>query len=256
MNLSQRLMLMEKRHYPFRRWPKGPCSALLFPGCNFPGQFPKTMAYLEELCRERGVGVAYDCCGKPLDDGKDTAGAEKSLSALEKRLKKLGVQRVYTLCPNCAAYLGPRLSVPVSSVYELLKSWNWSAPAQPPEGLVFRPCPDRKEGKWFGEAGELLSLDGLRQVEKLPCCGLRHDIAAHGPQAGEKLCALARNQMNGQPLFTYCASCSGQFARHGCTPVHHLLPYLLGVDEAPDCARSFLNRAWAGWRPRRKGGQL
>lgn len=252
MHLSQRLMLLEKRHYPFRRWPKGPCSTLLFPGCNFPGQFPRATAYLEALCRERGVGVAYDCCGKPLGDAGDEAGSEHALAALERRLNALGVERVYTLCPNCASYLAPRLSVPVGSVYALLKDWGWSSPAQPPRGLIFPPCPDRQEGRWLEEAGALLPLDGLRQVEKVPCCGLRHDIAAHGPQAGEKLCALAREQLEGKPLFTYCASCSGQFARHGCGPVHHLLPWLLGVDEAPDCARSFLNRMRAGWFPRRK----
>ena len=55
MHLIQRLMLLEKRHYPFRRWPKGHSAALLFPGCNFPGQYPKTMAYLEDLCRAPGM---------------------------------------------------------------------------------------------------------------------------------------------------------------------------------------------------------
>lgn len=253
MHLIQRLMLLEKRHYPFRRWPKGHSAALLFPGCNFPGQYPKTMAYLEDLCRARGVGVAYDCCGKPLSDARDESGAARSLAALEKRLKALGVERVYTLCPNCAAYLTPRLPVPVKSVYELLKEWGWSSPAAPPEGVVFRPCPDRKEGTWLREAGELLPLGGLRGVEKVPCCGLRHEIAAHGPEAGAKLCTLVREQQAENTLFTYCASCSGQFARHGCAPVRHLLPYLLGVDEAPDCARSFLNRMRAAWFPHRKG---
>ena len=141
----------------------------------------------------------------------------------------------------------------VDSVYELLKEWGWSSPAAPPEGVVFRPCPDRKEGTWLREAGELLPLGGLRGVEKVPCCGLRHEIAAHGPEAGAKLCTLVREQQAENTLFTYCASCSGQFARHGCGPVRHLLPYLLGVDEAPDCARSFLNRMKAGWFPRRKG---
>lgn len=255
MHLVQRLMLLKKRHYPFRRWPKSRCTALLFPGCNFPGQYPKTIAYLEDLCRARGVGVAYDCCGKPLSDAKDEAGAARSLSTLEKRLNKLGVERVYTLCPNCAAYLGPRLSVPVKSVYELLREWGWSSPAAPPEGMVFRPCPDCKEGIWLQEARALLPLNGLRSVEKVPCCGLRHEIAAHGSEVGQKLCALVKEQQSEDTLFTYCASCSWQFARHGCGPVRHLLPHILGIDEAPDCIRSFLNRMKVAWFPSRKGGR-
>lgn len=253
MTLGQRLMLLEKRHYPFRRWPKERHSTLLFLGCNFPGHFPRTAARLEALCRAHGVGAVYDCCGKPLADGGDSIGAARSLSALTRRLERLEAERLYTVCPNCAAYLAPRLPIPVGSVYALLSDWGWKSPAPPPNGRVFRPCPDRAEGRWLKELGALLPVDGLRPVERVGCCGLRHDIAAHGPKAGDALCARVAEQLEGEPLYTYCASCSGQFARHGCTPVRHLLPYLLGVEEAPDCAQSFLNRARAGWCPRREG---
>lgn len=253
MTLGQRLMLLEKRHYPFRRWPKERHSALLFLGCNFPGHFPRTAARLEALCRAHGVGAVYDCCGKPLADGGDSIGVSRSLLALTQRLERLGAARLYTVCPNCAAYLAPRLPIPVGSVYALLAAWGWKSPAPPPNGRVFLPCPDRAEGRWLKELGAFWPVDGLRPVERVGCCGLRHDIAAHGPKAGDALCARVAEQLEGEPLYTYCASCSGQFARHGCTPVRHLLPYLLGVEEAPDCAQSFLNRARAGWRPRREG---
>ena len=55
---------------------------ILFPGCNFPSFYPKTMKKLVKLLKEHGIGVAYDCCGKPI--------AELGLEADEKRI----IQRI------------------------------------------------------------------------------------------------------------------------------------------------------------------
>ena len=247
MNAGQLFTLLEKSHYPFRGYPKAPCATLLFPGCSFPSQFPKTMRALAQLCREHGVGVAYDCCGKPIAELSRARDAERIARGISRRLARLGVREVACLCPNCLEYLGQTLDVPVISVYTLLARWGLAHRGEAPSGTLFRPCPDRKEGRMLSEIGALIPLDGLRPMEKVPCCGLRGDIVAHGPAAGDKLCALAKDQAAGQTIYTYCASCSGQFQRHSCGRVLHLLSTLLGVKEEPDVNHALLNRARAKW---------
>ncbi|AFM01609.1 hypothetical protein Desde_3321 [Desulfitobacterium dehalogenans ATCC 51507] len=241
MNTGLLMTLLEKSHYPFRNYPQESCTTLLFSGCSFPSQFPRTMDALAVLCREHGVGVAYDCCGKPVAELKRDA--VRITQGMTKRLERLGVGEVVCLCPNCMEYLGETLDLPVISVYALLSRWGYACQGLPPSGVVFRPCPDRKEGRILEEISELLPLEGLRTMERVPCCGLRGDIAIHGPAAGDKLCALAKEQAAGETIYTYCASCSGQFQRHGCGQVRHLLSPLLGVEEEPDAARALLNRA-------------
>lgn len=247
MNLGQFVTLLEKGRYPFRNYPKSPCETLLFPGCSFPSQFPATMRALAQLCREHGAGVAYDCCGKPIVELDRARDAARIAGQIGRRLERLGVREIVCLCPNCQKYLEGTLDVPVISVYALLSRWGYAFRGDPPSGVVFRPCPDRKEGRIRSEIGALIPLDGLRSIEKVPCCGLRGDIAAHGPQAGDKLCSLAKDQAAGETLYTYCASCSGQFQRHGCGQVRHLLSALLGVEEEPDAAHALWNRARAKW---------
>lgn len=243
MSAAQRLILLEKAHYPFRNYPKASCETLLFPGCSFPAQFPKTMEALSNLCHAYGVGVAYDCCGKPVAELERARDAARIAGGITHRLERLGVREVVCLCPNCMEYLGQTLALPVVSVYALLARWGYRGQGTPLSGTFFMPCPDRKHGETLAEIGALLSLDDLRILDRAPCCGLRGDIAAHGPAAGDKLCALAREQAAGETIYTYCASCSGQFQRHGCGRVRHLLCAFLGVDEEPDASHALLNRA-------------
>lgn len=242
MNFSQRVALLEKQHYPFRNYPKASCATLLFPGCSFPAQFPTTMAALADLCRIHGVGIAYDCCGKPLAEQNRAPDAARIGLGIGRRLKRLGVRELVCLCPNCMEHVQTAQDLLVISIYALLTRWGGSSGVEAPSGVVFPPCPDRGTGAILAEIGTLIPLDGLLTLDKIPCCGLRGDIAAHGPAAGDKLCALVEKQMGDETLYTYCASCSGQFQRHGCGRVRHLLSTLLGVEEAPDATHAFLNR--------------
>lgn len=243
MNLGRTITLLEKSHYPFRNYPKTSCETLLFPGCSFPSQFPKTMDALADLCRSHDVGIAYDCCGKPIAELGEKGGAARITQKLSARLTQLGVREVVCLCPNCMDYLRKTLDLPVISVYTLLSRWQYRSHSSSIEGVLFRPCPDRCSGAISEEISALLPLYELRPLEGVACCGLRGDIAAHGPAAGETLCARVRERAAGATINTYCASCSGQFQRHGCGSVRHLLSYILGVDEAPDSAHALMNRA-------------
>lgn len=242
MNLGQWMTLLEKKHYLFRHWPHNYSDAVLFPGCSFPSQFPKTMQTLELLCAEHGVSVAYDCCGKPLAELHRAKDAARIVSELFTRLDDLGAQKVIALCPNCRQYLEAVLDRPVVSIYTVLEQWGFRQDTIQ-EGFVFCPCPDRTDETLLKQIERLIPLSQLERIEQVPCCGLRGDIMSHGPQAGDRLCTLVEEQQAGRPLYTYCASCSGQFARHGCGKVRHLLSVILGIEESPDIAHAIQNRA-------------
>lgn len=248
MKLGQRIMLLEKRRYLFRNWPKKPCRDILFPGCSFPSQFPRTMDALEQLCAAHDVGVAYDCCGKPLAEAGLEGDVLRVSGELDELLDGLGVARVIVLCPNCLTYLQETLSHPVVSIYERLPQWGISPSDRRWQGHYFIPCPDKKKQTLLSQIKTLCPLEQMTPVERAPCCGLRGDIAAHGPQAGQRLCALVNEEIGDQPLYTYCASCSGQFQRNGSRDVRHMLSELLGVHEHPDASRAFWNRVCTKWR--------
>ena len=61
-------ILLEKKNYLFQnhRRAKG-CKTILFPGCNFPAYYPKTLDKLVALLQKEGIEPYYDCCGKPIE---------------------------------------------------------------------------------------------------------------------------------------------------------------------------------------------
>ena len=59
-------VLKEKKDYKFRNYRNATAGRVLFPGCNFPSMFPKTNRKIADLCKAKGIGTVYDCCGKPI----------------------------------------------------------------------------------------------------------------------------------------------------------------------------------------------
>lgn len=232
----------EKAHYPFKRYPKASCEVILFPGCSFPSQFPKTMDALTDICNQHGVGIAYDCCGVSLLSRKDGKDARRILNSIRKRLQVLGCKRLVCMCPNCFYYLRDHLDVELISIYKLLSELGIVQKGQFEDGSLFVPCPDRKERIIENEIREFYDLGSVRPHVK-GCCGLRADIMAKGPEFAKKCGSNVANSVEGKTLYTYCASCSGQFKRLGFDDVLHVLPELLGRHESPDAAHAIMNRA-------------
>ena len=93
--------------------------SVLFPGCNFPSVYPKTTKVLVELFeKEAGIGVVYDCCGKPIADIGMEDEEERIMQGIQKRMDDAGVTEVITMCPNCYAFLKPRLTIRVVNIYQ------------------------------------------------------------------------------------------------------------------------------------------
>lgn len=240
-SLGRKIMLLEKRHYLFRNWPKQSSKAILFPGCSFPSQFPATMRKLAEIAAEHGVAVAYDCCGKPLDDTGHKEDAERIASEIKALAEERGAERLIVLCPNCLDFFGKYLDFPVQNIYEALAEWGIVSKDDAWQGKYFVPCPDRKNQALYRAACQVCPMQELEQIIKAPCCGLRADFSSR-PELPKKFCADIKAELGDEILYTYCASCSGQFKRHECGEIRHALSELLELREVPDASKSFINR--------------
>ncbi len=252
MNVAKLISVTEKSRYPFYAYPKGPCRDLLFPGCAFPSQFPRTTDELSRVCRGLGMGVAYDCCGKPLEDWDEDTAAGRVSDKLNARVACTGCERLVVVCPNCLDYLRKRTDIPCVSVYQALGEHGFEARAAFDPGVLFVPCPDRKSREIEGFVRRLADLSRVETLSGVPCCGLRADVAARGPEFVSKQGRRIAEVVAGRIVYTYCASCLGQFARvrqpdggpvFATGQVRHVLSVMLGVEEEPDAAHAILNRA-------------
>ena len=243
MNTAKLISVGEKAHYPFKSYPSVPCEAVLFPGCAFPSQFPRTMDSLATLARKAGMGVVYDCCGLPLEGYGEQKGADRIIRRLNRRFAELGVKRVVLLCPNCLAHLGGKLDCEVQSIYDVFDELGLDGMGTFEPGRLFVPCPDKVTHAIEQKLRGIGDLSAVETMERVACCGLRSDIASRGAQVSEKMGRRVIAVADGQPLYTYCASCLGQFSRLGYNNCRHVLSVLLGLDEQPDSGRAFLNRA-------------
>lgn len=95
--------------------------AVFWPGCALlnldPALLRKTMEILART--EPGIRLAAGCCGQPsyfLFPEKYPAYREK----LELRLKKSGIKRIYTACPNCTRQLCGICGIQVIPIWSVL----------------------------------------------------------------------------------------------------------------------------------------
>ena len=240
------MLLWEKEDYKFRNYKNAGGTSVFFPGCNFPSFYPRTTKYLSEFLKEKaGMGTVFDCCGKPVAELGLENREEELLREMDERLRRAGIRELVTACPNCYHFLYGRLSVKVTGIYEKLDELGGFRLA--PEGgtrRMFLPCPEREDRVFLSQI-QKLSEDELISYEDGQCCGL-------GGCAGKEEPELAREMPKGIPgeehFLTYCASCTGNLARKGYLHAEHVLPKILGTEEAPDTRKSLWNRVKTKYR--------
>ena len=242
-NVAKILSVGEHAHYPFKSYPSRQCDSLLFLGCAFPSQFPRTTDELATLFRSKGYGVAYDCCGNPLEGYGEQASADRVIENLNRRFKRLGCKRIVCVCPNCFYHLRGKVNVDVVSIFEALDELGVKPEKTLEEGRLFIPCPDKKTREMEGRLRSLCDLSRVPTMDRVACCGLRPDLATRGAEYSNKLGRRVVDRAEGTTIYTYCASCLGQFSRLGYTNCRHVVSVVLGIDEKPDSGKAFLNRA-------------
>jgi Fe-S oxidoreductase len=240
-----RSIVGEKKNYIFKNYSGGRSQIALFPGCNFPSFFPKATVQIANIFKEKlGAGIIFDCCGKPISELGMEAEEKRIIDNINTRLKALGVKELITMCPNCYYFLRDKLDVEVKDIYSKLRECGIEAELPSGEYDVFMPCPDRNEKKLLTA---IKSLSGesvqFKLVEDVQCCGLG-GLAKCTETASADLLMQRLKDKGLEDIYTYCATCCGNFGRSGIHNPKHLLLEMLNIKEQmPKGAASLFNRA-------------
>ncbi len=237
------MLLWEKKDYRFRNYKNIRGKSVLFPGCNFPSFFPETTRYLARLLKERdGMGVVFDCCGKPVAELGMKKEEERILCEMDKRFQKAGVEEVVILCPNCYHFLKDRLSVKLVTIYKKLEQLGLGKKIEG-EAKLFLPCPEWDEKGMLQDIRPFLKEE-IQVMKKGQCCGLGGSARVKEPVLAGKMPGKI-DQCD--RFYTYCASCSGNLARKGYENTNHILLKILESEEKPDIGKSLWNRIKSGY---------
>ena len=201
---------------------------------------------LEILRREEPeIRLAAGCCGQPsvyLFPEK----AKKRQDSLTALLKKRGVRRIYTACPNCA------LELKKSGEFEIIPIWLPLARHLKREDIVpmsgqfvwHYPCPLRQEPEQQQALRDLLILAGCDFTEpeqtrsRTQCCGNVHMLRSTDPEKSAMLRRRRLAQLDElRTILSCCEGCLDAFRSEG-RKTRHILEYLFGESKT----RSWRNR--------------
>jgi len=211
--------------------------AVFWPGCallNLEGDIlEKTLTVLRRA--EPEIRLACGCCGQPtvyLFPEK----AEKRRKKLVSALKKQGVRRIYTACPNCT------LQLKELEGFEILPIWPVLAEHIRREDITesagsfiwHDPCPTRKDPAQQEAARKLLALSGCDCCQPehtgchTRCCGNFHMMAATDPEKSRKMRLSRLSEFPEEKIIaSSCEGCLGAFRGEG-RETRHLLELLFG----------------------------
>jgi len=248
MDKDYKMLLKEKNPYIFANYKNSNKKSVLFPGCNFVSFFPKTGKVLIDELKKYDIGVIFDCCQKPIEELGLQDDANKNLQSLRNKIKEENIEEVIVVCPNCYYFLNEKLDINVITIYEKLKELNLGQSIKEETLPIYYPCPDREEKLFFNTIRPFLEGEIKNSFKDTQCCGLGGCASSKESEISTKF-AKSVSLAGEEKLFTYCASCVGNFRRKGFLNSYHLLPLVLNVEEEiPLGMKSLFNRAMFKFR--------
>lgn len=222
-------------------------TAVFWPGCALMKLEPHIISHIMTILRraEPGIGLAAACCGQPTHYLQPQRLAKRQ-EALLTMLRRNGVERIYTACPNCTLELQ---SLPG---FQIISLWPVMAQYIQPEDLcpqiqdvvLHDPCPTRKFPEVQQAVRHLLQMASVTVTEpqhcreKTICCGNYHMMPATAP---EKSLLIRRRRVQefpqGMTVTSFCEGCLDAFRSEGLETVH-VLELLFG----PSRTRTWRNR--------------
>jgi Fe-S oxidoreductase len=237
------MLLKEKNPYKFANYKNSNKKSVLFPGCNFISFFPKTTNVLVDEFKKHDIGVIFDCCQKPVDELGLCFDANKNLEKLKNTIKQENINEIIVVCPNCYYFLKNKIDTKIITAYEKLKELNIGKSINKENIPMYYPCPDREDKEFFESIKFFLDGNIDNAFTNTQCCGLGGCAKAKENEISTKF-AKSVSKVGKDKLFTYCASCVGNFRRNGFLNSYHLLPLILQVEEEiPLGMKSLFNRA-------------
>ncbi|MDO4594943.1 MAG: heterodisulfide reductase-related iron-sulfur binding cluster, partial [Tissierellia bacterium] len=212
-----------KNHYPLKNNCAKKSSSLLFLGCNYPANYPKTSEKLIEICAQKGIDFSIDCCKKPAIE----QGYSPNFKGLKDLFEKKEVDELITACPNCYDTL-KNIGINVIDVYSFLKRENIGKKIDKKIDIFF-PCPDRYKREIFKSIKYFID-DYNDKFKEVDCCGLGGSAIKNEKELVDKKQEDIK-RLNTNGIYTYCASCSGMFKSYGQKNIKNILSEILDVNE-------------------------
>lgn len=215
--------------------------AIFWPGCALMNLDTEILQKTLEILRraEPEIRLAAGCCGQPtvyLLPEK----AEKRQQKLRSMLKKQGVRRIYTACPNCTLQLcelGDFQIIPLWSV--LAEHLEKSDVVVPAGSFIWHdPCPTRNDPNQQAGARKLLAISGCDYAEPehsgahTRCCGNFHMMRATDPEKSSQMRSRRLEDLGeNRIILSNCEGCLDAFRSEG-RKTCHLLELLFGRSES------------------------
>lgn len=204
---------------------------IMFFGCNFVGYFPKTTQFLIKLLEKYGIDFSIDCCGKPL------YGANLEFNKTKNHLKNLffkkGVEKIITACPNCYYFFKNNYEfkdIEILSIYSKLENLGLMTNIKEKINLFF-PCPDKFQKEIFEIFKKYINFEN--PFKKVNCCGMGGLAKKDEPGIYQDAIKMIKEK-NAENVYTYCATCAGNFQKNSIKNVKHLTSEFLGIHETPN----------------------
>lgn len=227
------------------RIPRG--QALFWPGCALmnldPALLERTLGVLKRA--EPDIRLAAGCCGQPtvyLFPGK----AERRQEKLRKLLRKRGVKRIYTACPNCTLQLGTMEGIEILPIWPVLAAHLKQEDIAPARGsfVWHDPCPTREDRDQQAAVRVLLDISGCEVCQpehcgkNTRCCGNFHMLHCIDPEKSARIRARRLEDFpEDRTIASSCEGCLGAFRGEGRNTTH-LLEILFGKSRT----RGWINR--------------
>ncbi len=210
-----------------------PGENVFWPGCAILSMGEEIVMKTYELLKTQipDLKLSTMCCGKPslhIDGGKPY---EKRKQFLNKAFEKNGVQKIYTLCPNCQNTLVGNSNCEIISAWTVLDEIIPKNKYNIYKGRklsLHDPCPIRGYLENAVAARNILNKLGVDILEfpnnrdRTICCGKKDMIMTLYPEKGQKLFEIRAKQAPSKEIVTYCSSCVDTFRKNSFEAYHIL----------------------------------
>lgn len=222
--------------------------AVFWPGCalmNLDGEIlEKTLTILRRA--EPSIELCTCCCGQPtayIFPEKAEARQRKLIG----KLKKMGVRRIYTGCPNCTLQLRELGMFEVVPVWPVLAEIIKKEDMSPLCGsyVWHDPCPTRHDTEQQAAVRRLMDISGCDYTEpphsgcNTVCCGNFHMMHTLKPEVSTKMRSRRLAELpKDRTILSSCEGCLGSF-RSADRAGMHLLELIFGKSASRGWANRF-----------------
>lgn len=213
-------------------------SAIFVPGCSYMkfgnDILYKTLQILKSF--DNFVEISSICCGRPsevLNENTQIKNEKKLVDFIKKR----GVEKIYTSCPNCHkkfVKIGKKynLNLDVIMIYDLIKQYIYKNDLRynlVKDVLVIHdPCAIREDITTQNAIRSILEHIGQKYVEpnhnknKTLCCGNINMLHVVNKEISSKMAKKRIEDLKDKSnmILSYCNGCLYTFSKYGQKTIH------------------------------------